>query len=158
MASLTELFGEELLGKAGPVKTSDALAGKKNIMIYFSAHWCPPCRGFTPQLAAKYKSFAADQNIEIVFASSDQDESQFNSYYGEMPWLALPFSNRSLKETLAQKFECKGIPMLVVLDDKGNLVTADGRGKVDEFLRAGGGGGGGGGGGSSGTSPCCVIS
>ncbi|CAE8581600.1 unnamed protein product [Polarella glacialis] len=139
MTSLTELFGEELLGKAGPVKTSDALAGKKNVMIYFSAHSCPHCRKFTPQLAERYfHIFAAD--IEIIFVSSDQYESSFNSYYGEMPWLALPFSERSLRDSLAQKFDVKGMPTLVLLGDEGTLVATEGPGRVDEFLRAMGGG------------------
>ena len=26
----------------------------KVIGIYFSAHWCPPCRGFTPKLVEWY--------------------------------------------------------------------------------------------------------
>ena len=34
---------------------SKALNGKKTVALYFSAHWCPPCRGFTPQLAGWYK-------------------------------------------------------------------------------------------------------
>ena len=31
-----------------------AMAGKQALALYFSAHWCPPCRGFTPQLAEWY--------------------------------------------------------------------------------------------------------
>ncbi|CAE8619405.1 unnamed protein product [Polarella glacialis] len=138
-AALTDLFGEELLGKAGPVKTSEALAGKQNIMIYFSAHSCSHCRKFTPQFAERYfHIFAAD--IEIIFVSSDQYDSSFNSYYGEMPWLALPFSNHSLRDSLAQKFDVKGMPTLVLLGDEGTLVATEGPGRVDDFLRAMGGG------------------
>merc|ERR1712137_733089 len=91
---LVDLFGEELLGKAGTVKTVEALNGKTNVMIYFSAHWCPPCRGFTPTLAAAYKKGAQGKNVEVVFVSSDRDEAGFGEYYGEMPWLALPFSDK----------------------------------------------------------------
>ena len=49
----------------------------------------------------------------------------------KMPWLALPFENRGLKQKLAQQFNVRGIPMLVVLDKSGKLVTANGRGEVD---------------------------
>jgi nucleoredoxin len=38
--------------------------------IYFSAHWCPPCRAFTPHLIDFYKRFkGTSQEFEIVFAS-----------------------------------------------------------------------------------------
>ena len=39
----------------GSVSTAEALAGKV-VAIYFSAHWCGPCRNFTPQLASLYQS------------------------------------------------------------------------------------------------------
>lgn len=68
--------------------------------LYFSAHWCPPCRGFTPKLAEWYNNFKKGPNgskLEIVFVSSDRDESSFDEYYGEMPWLALPFPQRDVK-------------------------------------------------------------
>ncbi len=29
--------------------------------------------------------------IEIVFISNDRSESEFASYFSEMPWLALPY-------------------------------------------------------------------
>ena len=50
-----ELFGEILQSKSGAISTTKALKGKTKVMLYFSAHWCPPCRAFTPQLADLYK-------------------------------------------------------------------------------------------------------
>jgi nucleoredoxin len=50
------------------VSTVEALDGKA-VMIYFSAHWCPPCRRFTPMLVQSYNQMkAAGKNVEIVFA------------------------------------------------------------------------------------------
>ena len=53
-------------------------------------------------LAEFYNQLSEDDanNLEIVFASSDSDDSSFNSYYGEMPWVSIPFSNNSSKEVI----------------------------------------------------------
>ena len=72
----------------------------KVLGLYFSAHWCPPCRGFTPQLAKWYtelKSGALADKFDIVFISSDRDEDSFDEYFDSMPWLALPYQERDLK-------------------------------------------------------------
>ena len=37
------------------------------------------------------------KGLEVVFVSSDRDEASFKEYFGEMPWLALDFSDRKLK-------------------------------------------------------------
>jgi len=128
-----EMFGDELCAKGGEVvKTSTALADKV-VAIYFSAHWCPPCRGFTPELAKAYATYkSAGKNLEIVFASSDRDEKAFGEYFSEMPWLALPFSERERKEKLSSKFKVRGIPTLVILDVDGSVITTDGRSAVSE--------------------------
>jgi len=70
------------------------------------------------------------QDFEFVFASSDRDEKAFKEYFGEMPWLALPYSERDKKEALSKKFQVQGIPTFVILDTKGELVTKKGREKV----------------------------
>jgi len=109
------------LSDAGTISTTDALTGKATILLYFSAHWCPPCRGFTPVLCEAYKQYkdSGGNDAEVVFVSSDRDDSAFKDYFGEMPWLALPFAERSLKEELSKKFGIRGIPSLVALGPDG---------------------------------------
>ena len=75
-----------------------------------SAHWCPPCRGFTPKLAESYSGFKASshprkEDFSVVFVSSDRSEESFNEYFAEMPWLALPYAERDLKAKLSSKFK-----------------------------------------------------
>merc|ERR1719299_178071 len=72
--------------------------GSKAIGIYFSAHWCPPCRGFTPKLAEFYTKHAAAKGFQTVFVSGDRDQRAFEDYYGEMPWLALPYDKKSVNQ------------------------------------------------------------
>lgn len=125
------LFGDVLLSEDGAeVKTEEALADKV-VGIYFSAHWCPPCRGFTPEFARIYGELkSAGKNFEVVFASSDRDESSFDEYRSEMPWLSLPYANRAAKSALSSKYKVSGIPTLVILDEKGEVITKEGRGAV----------------------------
>ena len=127
-SAMVELLGATLVNGDDELSTTEAVAGKKYVGIYFSAHWCPPCRGFTPKLAEWYKANAGDLNMEIVFASSDNDEAAFNDYFGEMPWKALPYSARDLKAKLSKKFKVSGIPSFVIVDaESGELCTTNGR-------------------------------
>jgi nucleoredoxin len=129
----TALFGgAKLLNHNGDSVDPTTFTNKKGVLLYFSAHWCPPCRGFTPVLAEYHKSHHEKFNFETVFVSSDKDEAAFNEYWGSMPWLALPFAERSQKEALSRKFKVQGIPTLVVLDGQGNTITTGARGKVQE--------------------------
>jgi len=153
-------FGDIILTKTGKKSTKEVVSGKKVVLVYFSAHWCPPCRGFTPVLADAYKRYSAG-DVEVVFVSSDRDESSFSSYFSEMPWTAVQFEDRERKTQLSQKFDVQGIPMLVVLDgETGNQISVDGRGDVmtakgdlDQCVRSWTGKPG-----KSKKSCCCVIS
>lgn len=130
MAALEGLLGAGLLAKSGPVATADALNGKKAVALYFSAHWCPPCRGFTPKFAEWYTANLKDKGLEVVFVSSDKEEDAFNSYFGEMPWLALPYAARDVKAQLSKRYKVSGIPSLVIIDENGKTITTDGRSAV----------------------------
>ena len=135
--ALVKLLGAKLKSKRDPVSTAEALKGKQAVALYFSAHWCPPCRGFTPRLAEAYKGLvAAEKSFEIVFISSDRDEKAFDEYYAEQPWLALPYGQRKLKAALSKKYNVTGIPSLLILDgETGELITVDGRKAVMEDVK-----------------------
>eukprot|EP00927_Polykrikos_kofoidii_P068109 TRINITY_DN634_c0_g1_i5.p1 TRINITY_DN634_c0_g1~~TRINITY_DN634_c0_g1_i5.p1 ORF type:complete len:418 (+),score=72.36 TRINITY_DN634_c0_g1_i5:74-1327(+) len=127
MTAFTSLLGESLVTKEGSVSTAEALGSAKAVALYFSAHWCPPCRGFTPQLAKWYSENLKSKGLEIVFVSSDKDEEAFNDYYGEMPWMACVFADRERKDAISKKFKIRGIPSLVILDADAKVITKDGR-------------------------------
>jgi thiol-disulfide isomerase/thioredoxin len=112
------------------VKVDDLVALGKDAVVglYFSAHWCPPCRVFTPLLAKCYTELKeAGKKFEVVFVSSDRDEESFKEYMSEMPWVVLPFSEKNLKEDLSGIFEVGGIPTIVLLKPDGTLLPANGR-------------------------------
>ena len=88
--------------------------------VYFSAHWCPPCREFTPILAKCYEELQAlGKPFEVFFVSGDKSESEFNTYFAEMPWKAAPFSDCKLRSELRENFAVESIPTLVLLDPEG---------------------------------------
>jgi len=88
----------------------------KLIALYYSMHNCPPCREFTPLLSMLYEEVNEDEKIlEIIFFSGDKNQEQFDEYYGEMPWLALPREKRAIMGKNAKRFEVKGVPRLIML-------------------------------------------
>ena len=126
-------FGSELLTKDGKKSTSLVLNGKKIIGLYFSAHWCPPCRQFTPVLGTVYDDMIDDHDdFEIIFISSDRDEAGFTEYFATMPWKALPFECRDQKNELAQQYGVNSIPMLIFLNAEGKIITKEGRNVIAE--------------------------
>jgi len=125
--SFDEIFASaKLLRRDGTHCLGQDLRGKV-FGLYFSAHWCPPCRGFTPKLAEWYNKDLKDKGFEIVFVSSDKEAGQFQEYFEEQPWLALDYADRKTKEQLSSCFGVRGIPSFVIIDKDGSVITKEGR-------------------------------
>eukprot|EP00485_Elphidium_margaritaceum_P024323 CAMPEP_0202712510 /NCGR_PEP_ID=MMETSP1385-20130828/41888_1 /ASSEMBLY_ACC=CAM_ASM_000861 /TAXON_ID=933848 /ORGANISM="Elphidium margaritaceum" /LENGTH=153 /DNA_ID=CAMNT_0049372577 /DNA_START=36 /DNA_END=497 /DNA_ORIENTATION=+ len=121
---LQTLLGDKFVKQNGDAATfKDSVDGNDLIGLYFSAHWCPPCKAFTPKLKECYEKWKSDgYKIEIIFGSSDKDEASFKSYFAEMgSWLAFAFQDAKIEE-LKKKYGVSGIPWLVIMDKNGKLL------------------------------------
>lgn len=115
-----------VLGKDGHKIPVFDLVGK-TILLYFSANWCPPCHAFLPILIKAYNEIKAKHDaFEVIFISSDMDQSSFEDFFSTMPWLALPFQDER-KESLVRTFKVSGIPMVVTIGPTGLTVTTEAR-------------------------------
>jgi len=139
----TLLCGEKVLKGKDKVDTKSLVGQAKMIGLYMSAHWCGPCRRFTPELKKVYEAINKKEpgSFQVFFVSADRSESQFNDYYDTMPWHAIDFkdSDRSgFNGYAATKFGCRGIPMLVLLSPDGKVLSTGGtsvvRNKGNELL------------------------
>jgi nucleoredoxin len=118
-------FPEGLVDANG--KTVDlATLNNKTVAVYCSAHWCPPCRVFTPQLV-KFAN-ANKAKLAVVFVSSDKDADQMFAYMkgSRMPWPAVPFKSAG-GVAIKNEQEVTGIPTLLVFGKNGELLTKNGR-------------------------------
>ncbi|XP_018579170.1 nucleoredoxin-like [Anoplophora glabripennis] len=96
--------------------------------FYFSAHWCPPCRAFTPQLVEAYQMIRKkDPSFEVIFVSSDRSAESYRAYTETMPWLSVPFQQTAVRAELAELYGIRGIPTLLLLDNNGHIITRDAR-------------------------------
>ena len=108
------------------------LRGKQFIGLYFSAHWCGPCRAFTPELV-KFRNHCHKNNIpfEVVFVSFDKSKKDMRNYMRsmKMKWPAVPLDS-DLGREIKKCFGVTGIPTLIILDWRGEAITHHGRSDV----------------------------
>jgi len=130
---MQEIVGDNLRQGAGTINLETFMKqGQDFVGLYFGAHWAPPCRLFTPSLAEFYSKINSgselqSKKIEIVFCSLDGNEAAFERNYGEMPFCAVPYSDEQRIQNLKQRYGINGIPTLVVLDKKGEIISFEGR-------------------------------
>jgi nucleoredoxin len=118
-------FPQGLVDETGKTVDLATLKGK-TVAVYCSAHWCPPCRTFTPQLV-KFANENKDK-LAVVFVSFDQSAEKMYGYMKEakMPWSAVPFKSAG-GQAIAKEEGVKGIPTLLVYGKDGQLLTKNGR-------------------------------
>jgi len=117
----------DVSGKEVP---TESLRGK-TVALYFSAHWCVPCRHFTPKLVDFY-SQNKDKNFEVVFMSLDRNAKMKKEYMHEagMKWLTAPGQGSPEINRILDFYKLEGVPSLIVFGPNGELITTDGRGDV----------------------------
>lgn len=125
--TLSQMLGSTFLSKDRSVPAAE-VAKKKVLALYFSANWCKPCQEFTPKLVEAYEKVRAQgKDLEVVFVSMDETEEKFKEYFAKMPWLSLPYEDKTARSLLMTELEVKGLPTLVLLDEEREVITSKGR-------------------------------
>ena len=102
------------------------LENKKLIALYFSAHWCAPCRKFTPELLDYYNRIVPQHpEFEIIFISFDKSRFNWETYLREskMPWLAIDYDQLAGMDQV-KALGGAGIPSLLLLDATGHVLAS----------------------------------
>eukprot|EP00746_Dinoflagellata_sp_MGD_P134274 gnl/MRDRNA2_/MRDRNA2_68102_c0_seq1.p1 gnl/MRDRNA2_/MRDRNA2_68102_c0~~gnl/MRDRNA2_/MRDRNA2_68102_c0_seq1.p1 ORF type:complete len:207 (+),score=34.95 gnl/MRDRNA2_/MRDRNA2_68102_c0_seq1:94-714(+) len=108
-------------GKGEQVDGSSRL--QNYVGLYFSAWYCKPCSTFRDNLASAYEEL--HDALEIIWVSSDSNKEHYKSQLKDLPWLAIPIDD-NFRNELASEFKIKSIPVLVLLDSNGKVITRDG--------------------------------
>lgn len=118
-----------ILDRKNNARDLDEILNKnKLIALYFSGHFCPSCRTFTPALIKAYENWKAnDQKIEIIFVSCDDTEKHYQAASQNHLWKKIDYKNKEACDLIADHYNIKSIPQLWVFDNKGNLITKKGK-------------------------------
>jgi len=111
-----------LVNAEGEAVDPDPIAKAPYLLVYYSAHWCPPCRMFTPKLVEFYNQNGGGEKFDLIFVSSDKSEEAMYGYMKEekMPWAAVKYGE--IGKTNIKDFGGPYIPSLVMFDKTGKLV------------------------------------
>ncbi len=124
-ADLIKMIGPTLVDADGREVSSSILADTPDVLLYFTAKWCGPCRRFTPKLVDFYNQNAGKRDFMIVMVSSDRAKDQMAQYLKDykMPFPAVPFERRD-SSGLKKKYGDRGIPNLVWVDGDDDTVES----------------------------------
>ena len=117
----------------------------KNVYIDVWATWCGPCKMEIPHLK-ELESDYHDKNIEFVSISVDvpKDEQKWKDMVADKELKGVQLiSDNGWNTGFVEQYLIKGIPRFILLDDKGQIISADAprpsskgeiRGMIDELL------------------------
>jgi nucleoredoxin len=113
--------GLKLLRKDGStILATEALKDAEFVLVYFSAHWCPPCREFTPLLKQFYENHHEKKKFEVVFMSLDKSEKEMLDYFREAhgDYYCLQYADaKSMASVWGNSYGFQTIPTLLVFEN-----------------------------------------
>jgi len=105
----------------------------KVVLVDFWASWCGPCQAELPNVLQMYRAYH-DKGFEVVGICLDDDPEQAAAFVKkqQLPWPTL-FSDdakrRGWEDPRAVEFGVTGIPLAILLDREGRVVSMNARGE-----------------------------
>ena len=134
----------EKLDECITLPIQEAFQNKEFIALYFGAQYSTISTEYTARLVDFYQQAnksAKDNNLEVVYVSSDKTQEEFETHYGSMPWLTMPSETPEevkVKNDLVKLFKAFRIPCMVILHGPtGRFVTEHGRKHVMDCVTVG---------------------
>lgn len=108
----------------------------KVVLVDFWATWCGPCRQEVPNVLRLYHAYH-EKGFEVVGVSLDDRREQAESYIEQydVPWPNLFSENkdhRKWEHPMAVYYGITGIPMAILIDRDGTVVSLQARGEILE--------------------------
>ncbi len=127
LSKLTNIKGEAI--------DLSTLTGKV-ILLDVWATWCKPCIASFPELKEVYDA-QKEKGFEIIGINIDEELADVQAFQAKspLPWLVARSTDPSdpmaigFKSPIAEKLGVTAIPMMVLLDRKGNAVAMHLRGE-----------------------------
>ncbi|KAL5783551.1 hypothetical protein ACOSP7_008580 [Xanthoceras sorbifolium] len=135
---LLSVFGTNFVGffvRSNGNKVTCNELEEKIIALYFAGSSCVQSNHFTPILIEAYNDLiiSMKKSFEVILVSSDNDEESFQKHFSTMPWLALPQSNQTARDSFKSLYAIGETPQLIILNQKGHLLSSNGLSLVYEF-------------------------
>lgn len=129
-SSLDKTLNEAVIDHRGEAVDSDYVLNTDFLLLYFSGHWCGPCRSFTPELVKYYNEKQGGHLFQVLFVSSDHSDTEMKHYMQSagMPWPAVVYHSEARK-MIKRQYAGSGIPQLVLLDKNGRILADSFKGK-----------------------------
>jgi len=117
-------YAVEIGRSDGSAAEQQEFTSKQYVLVYFSAHWCSPCRAFTPLLVQYYNQRGGGQKFEVVFVSDDYTAQDMVGYMREMqmPWVGVRWRSDGAR-AIARRYCGPGIPCLVLLNANDEVLS-----------------------------------
>ncbi|MEZ6128261.1 MAG: TlpA disulfide reductase family protein [Planctomycetaceae bacterium] len=105
----------------------------KVVLVDFWASWCGPCRAEIPNMKAQLEKYG-DKGFAIVGINLDQTKDAYAAYVEreEISWenlMSQDENERSWNHPLAVHYGVGGIPMAILVDRQGKVVSLSARGE-----------------------------
>ena len=111
------------------VAVTDEFAKHEITIIDFWASWCGPCMREMPNLVSTYGEYK-DKGLGIVGVSLDEDRESWKEAVDKMGMTWTQLSDlQGWNNAAAQMYGIQSIPFTVVVDSKGEVITAGLRGE-----------------------------